>query len=173
VGHVPPLTASQKFGVVFRGSFDYFQYPWYGMLAGISQAENSEKGYGQGAGRLRETLWGGVCRWHHRELHDRRHSSNPAAGESLSVGEGQLRASFGIRSKQNLRYPDRFLQAQLFVYRSRQHPLVSRGSVLIKSSERSFCGLHPFSMRSSFRTLRDVKFERRIMRDRAAGNFVR
>ena len=31
------------------GSFDYIQIPWYGLLAGVSQAENSEPGYGQGA----------------------------------------------------------------------------------------------------------------------------
>ena len=49
VGQVPPLTTGQKFWVVFRGSFDYVQYPWYGFLAGLSQAENSEPGYGQGA----------------------------------------------------------------------------------------------------------------------------
>jgi hypothetical protein len=47
--NVPPLTAKQKFKVVARSSFDYVQVPWYGMLAGISQAENSEPGYGQGA----------------------------------------------------------------------------------------------------------------------------
>ena len=35
--------------MVTRGSFDYIQIPWYGALAGISQAENSEPGYGQGA----------------------------------------------------------------------------------------------------------------------------
>ena len=46
---VPPLTAGQKFKVVARSSFDYVEYPWYGFLAGISQAENSEPGYGQGA----------------------------------------------------------------------------------------------------------------------------
>jgi hypothetical protein len=46
---VPPLTAGQKFKVVARSSFDYVQYPWYGFLAGVSQAENSEPGYGQGA----------------------------------------------------------------------------------------------------------------------------
>jgi hypothetical protein len=39
----------QKFEVVARGSFDYIQIPWYGLLAGVSQAENSEPGYGQGA----------------------------------------------------------------------------------------------------------------------------
>ena len=49
VGQVPPLTVGQKFKVVTRGSFDYIQIPWYGFLAGISQAENSEPGYGQGA----------------------------------------------------------------------------------------------------------------------------
>jgi hypothetical protein len=46
---VPRLTAKQKFAVVARSSFDYVEYPWYGALAGISQAENSEPGYGQGA----------------------------------------------------------------------------------------------------------------------------
>lgn len=48
-GQVPPLTAKQKFAVVVRSSFDYAEYPWYGFLAGISQAENSDPGYGQGA----------------------------------------------------------------------------------------------------------------------------
>lgn len=47
--NLPPLTAKEKFKVVTRGSFDYVQYPWYGFLAGISQAEDSEPGYGQGA----------------------------------------------------------------------------------------------------------------------------
>jgi hypothetical protein len=46
---VPPLTVGQKFKVVARGSFDYVLIPWYGALAGISQASNSEPGYGQGA----------------------------------------------------------------------------------------------------------------------------
>jgi hypothetical protein len=47
--HVPPMTAKQKFQVAARSSFDYVQYPWYAVLAGISQAQNSEPGYGQGA----------------------------------------------------------------------------------------------------------------------------
>jgi hypothetical protein len=47
--NVPPLTTGQKFKVVARGSFDYIQLPWYGSLAGLSQAQNSEPGYGQGA----------------------------------------------------------------------------------------------------------------------------
>jgi hypothetical protein len=46
--NVPPLTVGQKFKVVARGSFDYIQLPWYGLLAGLSQAQNSEPGYGQG-----------------------------------------------------------------------------------------------------------------------------
>src|ERR1700722_12558011 len=45
---VAPLTAGQKFKVVARGSFDKVQIPWYLSLAAISQAENSEPGYGQG-----------------------------------------------------------------------------------------------------------------------------
>jgi hypothetical protein len=48
-GQYPPLSVGQKFGVVARSSFDYVEYPWYALLAGISQAENSEPGYGQGA----------------------------------------------------------------------------------------------------------------------------
>jgi hypothetical protein len=47
--HVPPMTVGQKFKVAARSSFDYVQYPWYAALAGISQAQNSEPGYGQGA----------------------------------------------------------------------------------------------------------------------------
>jgi hypothetical protein len=48
-GKVPPLSSREKFKVVARGSFDYVQYFWYGFLSGLSQAENSEPGYGQGA----------------------------------------------------------------------------------------------------------------------------
>jgi len=48
-GQVPPLTTKQKYAVVTRGSFDYVVYPWYAFLSGISQAEDSEPGYGQGA----------------------------------------------------------------------------------------------------------------------------
>ncbi|MGC2270940.1 MAG: hypothetical protein WA539_03100 [Candidatus Sulfotelmatobacter sp.] len=47
-GKVPPLTTKQKFKVVARGSFDKIEFPWYGILSGISQAEDSEPGYGQG-----------------------------------------------------------------------------------------------------------------------------
>ena len=47
--NVPPLSTRQKFWVVTRSSFDYIEIPWYGFLSGISQAQNSEPGYGQGA----------------------------------------------------------------------------------------------------------------------------
>ena len=49
VGKIPPLSAKQKFGAVARGAFDWAQFAWYGFLSGLSQAENSEPGYGQGA----------------------------------------------------------------------------------------------------------------------------
>jgi hypothetical protein len=48
-GNVPPLTTGEKYKVVARGSFDPIQIVWYAALSGISQAENSEPGYGQGA----------------------------------------------------------------------------------------------------------------------------
>jgi hypothetical protein len=46
--HVTPLTAGEKFKVVARSSFDPVQFVWYGFLSGISQAEDSEPGFGQG-----------------------------------------------------------------------------------------------------------------------------
>ena len=45
---LPPLSASEKFKTEARSQFDKFEYPWYGLLAGISQAENSERQFGQG-----------------------------------------------------------------------------------------------------------------------------
>jgi hypothetical protein len=47
-GNIVPLTAGQKFKVVARGAFDPVQIPWYGTIAAINQAEDSEPGYGQG-----------------------------------------------------------------------------------------------------------------------------
>jgi hypothetical protein len=47
--NVPPLSAGKKFKVVTREAFDYITIPWYAFLAGVSQAQNSEPGYGQGA----------------------------------------------------------------------------------------------------------------------------
>ena len=45
---LPPMTAKDKFKVVALGTFDYFEYPWWGALSAISQAENSEPAFGQG-----------------------------------------------------------------------------------------------------------------------------
>jgi hypothetical protein len=48
--HLPPLAAGEKFKLVTRSAFDPFQFAWYGAISGISQATNSEPGYGQGWG---------------------------------------------------------------------------------------------------------------------------
>ncbi len=47
-GKLPPLTVGQKFKVVALGNFDPVQYPWWGLLAAIGQADNSDPAYGQG-----------------------------------------------------------------------------------------------------------------------------
>lgn len=47
-GKLPPLSAKDKFKVVTLGSFDYVEFPWWGVLAAIAQAENSEPGFKQG-----------------------------------------------------------------------------------------------------------------------------
>ncbi len=47
--NIEPLTTAEKFKVTARSSFDPVEYFWYGALAGIGQAENSESSFGQGA----------------------------------------------------------------------------------------------------------------------------
>lgn len=47
---LPPMTAKDKFKVVALGTFDYVEYPWWGLLAAINQADNSERAFGQGWG---------------------------------------------------------------------------------------------------------------------------
>jgi hypothetical protein len=47
-GKLPPLTAKEKFKVVALGSFDPVEYPWWGLIAAISQADNGDPAYGQG-----------------------------------------------------------------------------------------------------------------------------
>lgn len=47
-GKLPPLTARQKFKVVALGNFDPVQYPWWGLLAAIGQADDDDPAYGQG-----------------------------------------------------------------------------------------------------------------------------
>jgi hypothetical protein len=45
----PPLSVGEKFKVTAQSSFDPVTFVWHGLQAGISQANNSEPGYGQGA----------------------------------------------------------------------------------------------------------------------------
>jgi hypothetical protein len=45
----PPLSAGEKFKVTARSSFDPVTFIWHGLQAAISQANNSEPSYGQGA----------------------------------------------------------------------------------------------------------------------------
>lgn len=47
-GQLPPLSTKDKFKVVALGTFDYIQYPWWGILSAISQAGNGDASYGQG-----------------------------------------------------------------------------------------------------------------------------
>lgn len=58
---LPPLTAGQKFKLQARSQFDYFEIPWYGILAAFSQARDTSAGYGQGAagyGKRYASEWG-------------------------------------------------------------------------------------------------------------------
>lgn len=45
---LPPLTPKDKFKVVALGTFDYVQYPWWGTIAAIAQADDSEPAFRQG-----------------------------------------------------------------------------------------------------------------------------
>jgi hypothetical protein len=45
---LPPMSVGDKFKVVALGTFDYVEYPWWGILAAISQATNGEPALGQG-----------------------------------------------------------------------------------------------------------------------------
>lgn len=47
--NAPPLTSGQKFHLFVKSAFDPFQFGLAGLQAGISQANNSFPGYGQGA----------------------------------------------------------------------------------------------------------------------------
>jgi hypothetical protein len=47
-GKLPPLTVKDKFKVVALGNFDFIQYPWWGIVAAIGQAYNSEPQFRQG-----------------------------------------------------------------------------------------------------------------------------
>ena len=45
---LPPMSVGDKFKVVALGTFDYVEYPWWGVLAAISQATNGSPAFGQG-----------------------------------------------------------------------------------------------------------------------------
>jgi hypothetical protein len=45
---LPPMSVGDKFKVVALGTFDYVEYPWWGVLAAISQASNGDPAFGQG-----------------------------------------------------------------------------------------------------------------------------
>ena len=47
---LPPLSVKDKYKVVALGTFDIMEYPWWGVLSAIGQADNSEPAYGQGWG---------------------------------------------------------------------------------------------------------------------------
>lgn len=47
-GPLPPLSTKDKFKVVALGTFDYIQYPWWGIVAAIDQAADSEPQFRQG-----------------------------------------------------------------------------------------------------------------------------
>ncbi len=46
--HSRPLTRREKYDVVFRTTFDYVEFAWYGVLSAINQAENDEPTEGRG-----------------------------------------------------------------------------------------------------------------------------
>jgi hypothetical protein len=47
---LPPMSAGDKFKVVALGTFDYVEYPWWGILAAIRQATDADPAFGQGWG---------------------------------------------------------------------------------------------------------------------------
>lgn len=47
---LPPLTAGEKYRLATAGAFDYFAFPFNGVLAALDQANNSPKSWGQGWG---------------------------------------------------------------------------------------------------------------------------
>jgi len=50
LSHPPPMTAKQKFGATLESTFDPFDFSWVAMIAGVQQARNEPKAWGQGWG---------------------------------------------------------------------------------------------------------------------------
>jgi hypothetical protein len=47
-GHLPPMPVKDKFKAVALGNFDVVEWPWWGVIAAIGQASNSEPAFRQG-----------------------------------------------------------------------------------------------------------------------------
>jgi hypothetical protein len=47
---LPPMSVADKYKVVVLGTFDPVEFPWWGVLAAISQASNGDPAFGQGWG---------------------------------------------------------------------------------------------------------------------------
>ncbi len=45
---LPPMSAKDKYKVIALGTFDYVEYPWWAILAAISQASDGSPSLGQG-----------------------------------------------------------------------------------------------------------------------------
>jgi hypothetical protein len=55
--HLPPETPKEKFLGFAQDSFDYSSFIWIGLLAGVSQANNSTAAFGQGAAGFGRYYW--------------------------------------------------------------------------------------------------------------------
>src|SRR5215469_2814760 len=55
--HLPPETPKEKFVGFAQDSFDYSSFIWIGVLAGVSQANNSTPEFGQGAAGFGRYYW--------------------------------------------------------------------------------------------------------------------
>ncbi len=76
VSYVPnavPLTSKQKFGIAWKTVIDPVTFILVGGLAGVQQAQNHFEEYGQGIGRLCQTLWRRLCRHSCGHFHRKRH----------------------------------------------------------------------------------------------------
>ena len=58
----PPLTSGQKFKLAVQ-YLNPYTFVFVAAEAGVNQARNSPKEYGQGAEGLRETIWRWFCGW--------------------------------------------------------------------------------------------------------------
>ena len=139
-GEVPPLTTGQKFRVVARGSFDITEFFWYGILAGLSQAENSEPGYRQGAAGYGKRYGayvadGTIENFMTQAVFASVLRQDPA---TYQVGQGRIPASRRLCGEQNLHHPYRFgRRAVQFLRDLRKRGRVGNLHVRLPSSRRS------------------------------------